>query len=67
MLFVLVILLCAYLGYKDKQEHPAQEAISNAKDKDSIISFVAIWLENVLVGFTKLCTFISTVVKFTRK
>lgn len=58
-LFVLFLILCAYVGFKASQGTPSNGLEVNEEDKNRLTTKIAVFMSYILVGFSTIIKYIG--------
>lgn len=58
-LFVLFLILCAYVGFKTSQGMPSNGLEVNEEDKNKLTTKMAVFMSYILVGFSTIIKYIG--------
>ena len=58
-LFVLFLILCAYVGFKTSQGMPSNGLEVNEEDKNKLTTKIAVFMSYILVGFSTIIKYIG--------
>ena len=58
-LFVLFLILCAYVGFKASQGVPSNGLEVNEEDKNKLTTKMAVFMSYILVGFSTIIKYIG--------
>ena len=58
-LFVLFLILCAYVGFKTSQGMPSNGLEVNEEDKNRLTTKIAVFMSYILVGFSTIIKYIG--------
>ena len=58
-LFVLFLILCAYVGFKTSQAMPSNGLEVNEEDKNRLTTKIAVFMSYILVGFSTIIKYIG--------
>lgn len=58
-LFVLFLILCAYVGFKTNQGMPSNGLEVNEEDKNKLTTKIAVFMSYILVGFSTIIKYIG--------
>ena len=58
-LFVLFLILCAYVGFKTSQGMPSNGLEVNEEDKNRLTTKMAVFMSYILVGFSTIIKYIG--------
>ena len=58
-LFVLFLILCAYVGFKTSQGVPSNGLEVNEEDKNKLTTKMAVFMSYILVGFSTIIKYIG--------